>query len=135
MASAHGRRWSDAFADPSGGLFHEILAADVEFAGSVVMQPVYGRHTVWTCLRTASSIYEHVEFTTDTVAGDRVYLEWTAAALGMRMDGVTALVLDANGDFAKVTVYHQPLAAVFAFSAEMARRLAPGPGADHFYRA
>jgi hypothetical protein len=51
----------------------------------------------------------------------------------MRMDGVTVLTLDADGNFARVAVYHQPLAAVFAFSAEMARRLASGPGADHFY--
>jgi hypothetical protein len=75
-----------------------------------------------------------LEFTYDALAGDRVYLEWTATALGMRMDGATILVLDADGQFARVTVHHRPLAAVLAFSAEMAKRQTAGPGANHFYQ-
>lgn len=133
MAADPSERWSHSFADPSGEAFGEILADNVELAGSVVVQPVYGRHAVWSCLRTGSSLFESIEFTERAVAGPRVYLEWTGSALGMRMDGVMVLVLDADGQFARVAVYHRPLAAVLAFSAEMARRLATGPGADHFY--
>jgi hypothetical protein len=135
VAADPGRRWSDAFADPSGTAFGEILADTVELDGSVFARPAHGRHAVWTYLRTASGIYERIEFTARATAGDRLYLERTATALGMRMDGVTVLTLDADGNFARVAVYHRPLAAVFAFSAEMARRLASGPGADHFYRS
>jgi hypothetical protein len=47
---------------------------------------------------------------------------------------VTVLVLDGQGLFTRAAVYHRPLAAVLAFSAEMARRLATGPGAGHFYQ-
>jgi tetratricopeptide (TPR) repeat protein len=54
--------------------------------------------------------------------------------LGMRMDRVTVLVLDEQGLFAKVFVHHRPLAAVLAFSDEMAGRMGAGPSADHFYR-
>jgi hypothetical protein len=43
-------------------------------------------------------------------------------------------VLDGQDLYALVVVYHRPLAVVLAFSAEMARRLATGPGAGHFYQ-
>ena len=134
MTSQAKERWSGSLADPSGQAFGEILADDVQLEGSIVVRPVHGRHAVWTCLRTAASLYDSVEFTYDALAGDRVYLEWTATALGMRMDGATILVLDAGGQFARVAVYHRPLAAVLAFSEEMAKRRAAGPGAGHFYQ-
>jgi hypothetical protein len=94
---------------------------------------MYGRHAVWTTLRTASGIYDSLTFTSEAVGARRVYLEWTGTAIGMAVDGVTILVLDDQGRVAKIAVHHRPLAAVLAFSAEMADRLAAGPGGDHFY--
>ncbi|MFD8719114.1 nuclear transport factor 2 family protein [Streptomyces sp. NPDC059629] len=135
MTSEPDGRWSAALLDETGRAFGEILADDVELDGSVVIQPIHGKHAVWTTLRAAADVYEHMEVFTEVVSGDRVYLEWTATALGMRMEGVIVIMLDSNGDIAKLMVHHRPLAAVFAFSSEMARRQASGPGADHFYRA
>jgi hypothetical protein len=135
MTSSPRQRWSESFADPSGDAFAEIVTPEVELDGSIFARPVHGRHSVWTTLRTASNIYDSIAFTHEAATGDRVYLEWTATALGMRIDGVTILVLDEHGQFTRVAIHHRPLAAVLAFSAEMAKRLATGPGTDHFYQA
>jgi hypothetical protein len=134
MTSPPQQRWSKAFTDRDGGAFAAIVSPDVKLNGSVFARPVHGRDTARAILRTASEVYDSLTFTSDAVSGDRVFLQWTATALGMRMDGVTVLVLDEQGLFAKVFVYHRPLAAVLAFSDEMARRMGAGPSADHFYR-
>jgi hypothetical protein len=128
------QRWRESFADPGGEAFAAIVSADVELDGSALARPVHGRHDVWTVLRTAATVYDSLVFTHDAAGEGRAYLEWTATALGMQIDGVTVLVLDGQGPFARVAVYHRPLAAVLAFSAEMARRLATGPGAGHFHQ-
>jgi hypothetical protein len=135
MISSPGQRWSESFADSSGDAFAEIVSPEVELDGSIFARPVHGHHAVWTILGTASSIYDSIAFTNEAAAQDRVYLEWNATALGMRIDGVTVLVLGDHGQFTRIAIHHRPFAAVLAFSSEMARRLATGPGADHFYQA
>jgi hypothetical protein len=135
MTSSPRQRWSESFADPSGEAFAQIIAADVELDGSIFARPVHGRHAVWTTLRTSAGIYDSLAFTNDATSDGRVYLEWEATALGMRINGITILVPDDHGQFAKVAIHHRPLAAVLTFSAEMARRLVDSPVADRFYQA
>lgn len=53
----------------------------------------------------------------------------------MRIDGVTILIPDDQGRFARVALHHRALDAVLAFSAEMARRLADSPVVDRFYQS
>jgi hypothetical protein len=127
-------RWSQSFTDPSGGAFASIVVPDVELDGSIFARPVHGRLAVWTILHTAAGIYDRLTFTREATGDGRVYLEWTGTAVGMPVDGVTILVLGDQGHFTKVALHHRPLAAVLAFSAEMANRLSAGSGADHFYQ-
>jgi hypothetical protein len=133
MTPSPWQRWSESFTEPSGEAFARITAPGITLDGSILAQPVHGRHAVWATLNIAAGIYDRLVFTQHTTADDRVYLEWNATALGIRIDGVTILVSDDHGQFAQVALHHRPLAAVLALSAEMARRLAESPIADRFY--
>lgn len=134
MTPSPGQRWSESFTDPTGEAFAQITTPGVMLDGSIFARPVHGRHAVWTTLSTAAGIYDSLAFTRGTAGSGRVYLEWNATALGMRIDGVTILIPDDQGRFARVALYHRPLDAVLAFSAEMARRVADSPVADRFYQ-
>ena len=133
MISSLGRRWADAFADPSGEAFAALVSRDVELDGCIFARPVHGRHAALTALATASGIYNDMSFTSETATGGRLYTEWSATALGMRMDGITILQSNDQGQITWAGVYQRPLAAVLAFSAEMARRLGGNLIADSFY--
>jgi len=126
-------RWTDSFADPSGAAFAEIVSADVVLEGSVFARPVRGRQAVWVTLRAASGIYDTLTFTGDAERDGWAYLDWAAAALGFRMGGITVLHEDQGGRFDRIVLYHRPLWAALAFSAELGQRLAGQVGEDHFY--
>jgi hypothetical protein len=133
VTSSLGRRWADAFADQSGEAFGALVSPDVELDGCIFARPVHGRHAAWTALATASGIYDAMSFTSEAAIGSRLYTEWIATALGMRMDGVTILASDEQGLVTWAAVHQRPLAAVLTFSAEMARRLGGNPIADNFF--
>lgn len=133
MTPSPWQRWSESFTQTSGDAFAHITAPGITLDGSILARPVHGRHAVWATLNTAAGIYDSLVFTHHATADGRVYLEWNATALGLRFDGVTILVADDQGQFARVALHHRPIAAVLAISAEMARRLAESPLADRFY--
>lgn len=135
MLTNHGSpasRWGDSFADPSGATFAEIVSADVGLEGSVFALPIRGRQAVWATLRAAADIYDTLTFTSDAEHDGRAYLDWTATALGLRIAGITVLYFDQSGRVATIALYHRPLGAVIAFSAELGRRLTGQVSADHF---
>jgi len=127
------RRWSGSLADPSGAAFAEIASADVVLEGSVFALPIRGRQAVWATLQAAAGIYDALTFTGDAERAGRVYLDWTATALGLRIAGVTVLHSDQSGRFASIALHHRPLEAVITFSAALGRGLAGQVSADHFY--
>jgi hypothetical protein len=133
VTSSLGRRWADAFADPSGEAFAALGSPDVELDGCIFARPVHGRHAALTALATASGIYDAMSFTSEAATGSRLYTEWSATALGMRVEGITILSFDDQGHVTWAAVHQRPLAAVLTFSAEMARRLGVHPIADNFY--
>ena len=128
------QQWNELYADSSGDAFAAAVSPDVRLDGSIFTRTVHGRHTVWTVLRTAASVYDSISFTHEASAGHRTYLEWNATAVGLRMEGATILVTDVQGRIAAISVHHRPLVAVLAFSAEMGKRLAPGAATDWFYQ-
>jgi hypothetical protein len=133
VMSSLGRRWAHAFADPSGEAFAALVSPAVELDGCVFARPLHGRHAALTALATAAGIYDVLSCRSEAADGRRLYTEWSAMALGMRMDGVTILCSDDQGLVTWAGVDHRPLAAVLTFSAEMARRLGANRIADHFY--
>jgi hypothetical protein len=66
---------------------------------------------------------DELTFTSAAEAPGRAYLDWTARALGLDIDGITVLTVGPAGTFTSIAIHHRPLGAVLAFSREMGRRL------------
>jgi hypothetical protein len=107
MTPSPGQRWSESFTEPSGEAFAQITAPGITLDGSIFARPIQGRHAVWATLSAASGSYDSLVFTHHVAADGRVYLEWNATALGLRIDGVTILVADDEGLFAQVALHHR----------------------------
>ena len=117
------QRYSRAFQDDTGESFAAITEPDIMLSGSIFCRPVAGRAQVWLTLRTAAGIYDEFRFTSAAEVPGRAYLDWTARALGLDVDGVTVLTAGPAGTFTGIAIHHRPLGAVLAFSREMGRRL------------
>ena len=126
------QRYSQAVRDGTGQSFAAITEPEVALSGSIFSMPVIGRAPVLLTLRTASGIYDELTFTVATEAPRRAYLEWTARALGLDIDGVTVLTAGPGGTFTSIALHHRPLAAVLAFSRELGRRLSGLIEPGHF---
>jgi hypothetical protein len=126
--------WREALSDESGAAFRGVVAEQVRLEGSVFAAPVDGREKVWQSLRTAGGITDTLNFTRESTASDRSYLEWELEALAQRFEGITVLSFDSSGLVENVAVHHRPLGAVLAFSAELGRRLGDSLGPGLFYR-
>ena len=116
-------RYSQAFRDDTGESFAAVTEPDIMLSGSIFSQPIAGRAQVWLTLRTAAGIYDELTFTTAVEAPGRAYLDWTARALGLDIDGITVLTVGPAGTFTGIAIHHRPLGAVLAFSREMGRQL------------
>ena len=61
---------------------------------------------VWLTLRTAAGIYHELTSTTAQAPG-RAYLDRTARARGLHIDGVTVLTICPAGIFTGITSHHR----------------------------
>jgi hypothetical protein len=111
--------WKAAVSDASGTRFAALVAADVVLEGSVFAEPIEGRDNVFRTLRLSAGLFERLDFTHETCAPDRTYLEWRARAAGTDLSGLTALTLDKHGLVTRVALLHRPLAALKSFSAQL----------------
>jgi hypothetical protein len=116
-------RWAQSFLDDTGNSFAAIVNPDVSLEGSIFSRPIAGRGQVWTAPRMAAGIYNTLTFTSAAERGERVYLDWTASALGRDIAGITVLTINDAGRFIGIAIHHRPLGAVLAFSQEMNNRL------------
>jgi hypothetical protein len=135
-----GRAWGPIVAwlaiqdDATAASFYRGTSERITLDGSIFLSPVKGQSAVWAALAAVEQIYEARTITAEAVGSYRAYLEWTAIALGQHLAGVTILALDEHRVFTNVTIYHQPLAAVLSFSAELRRRLRVGTDPSLYYR-
>ncbi len=125
-------RYSRAVRDGTGQSFAAMTEPDVALSGSIFSVPVTGRAPVLLTLRTASGIYDELTFTDAAEEPGRAYLEWTARALGLDIDGVTVLTAGPGGTYTSIALHHRPLTAVLAFSSELERRLSGLIAPGHF---
>ncbi|MFF3661149.1 alpha/beta fold hydrolase [Streptomyces olivochromogenes] len=127
--------WTNAFEEKSADEFSNAFAADVTLEASALTRTVEGRDQVKNVMAAASTIYDSLVFTQETVSGERSYLEWQATAFGgTRIDGVTILTKNAAGQIVRAAIHHRPLGAVHRFSAELGRRLNRVLDAEYFHR-
>jgi SnoaL-like domain len=116
--------WRRAFADQSQAGFADAFADDAVLDATTLTHPVVGRDQVAAVLGAASSIYETLEFTTETTDGSTSYIQWRATAFdGMAIRGITILERDAEGLIISAAIHHRPLDAVLRFSAEIRDRM------------
>ncbi|BCW43843.1 alpha/beta fold hydrolase [Arthrobacter sp. StoSoilB5] len=134
---ADAQGWINAFASKSADDFGEAFHRDVVLEASVIRSPITGRENVKAVMSAASSIYESLEFTHQTVNGPRTYLEWQATAFsGLKIYGVTILTKDEAGQIVSAAIHHRPLDAALRFSAELGKRLGKSVGDEsRFYSA
>ncbi|MDQ0924504.1 pimeloyl-ACP methyl ester carboxylesterase [Pseudarthrobacter sp. W1I19] len=131
---ANTQGWINAFASKSADDFGEAFHRDVVLEASVMRSPITGRENVKAVMSAASSIYESLEFTQQTVNGPRTYLEWHATAFGgLTIDGVTILTKDESGQIVSAAIHHRPLEAALRFSAELGKRIGKAMGESRFY--
>jgi hypothetical protein len=116
-------RYTRAFQDDTGEIFASITEPGVMLSGSIFSRPIVGRAPVWLTLRTSAGIYDKLTFTSAAETPGGAYLDWTAHALGLDIDGITVLTAGPAGTFTGIAIHHRPLGAVLAFSREMGRRL------------
>jgi predicted SnoaL-like aldol condensation-catalyzing enzyme len=72
---------------------------------------------------TSGAMYDSLAFTTETVDGNKTYLEWEGKAFGKDVGGTTILTRDNAGRIERIRLYHRPLHVLVQFSAELATRL------------
>jgi len=76
-------------------------------------------------------MYDTIAFKRETTTGSQTFLEWEGV---FEVAGITILVVDSAGLIESVRLYHRPLGAVIAFSAELVRRLDGKMMVDAFSR-
>ena len=104
----------------------EFAAAFVEspiLRASVLRAPCVGVESIAAFFGTASSMYDTIAFTNETVDNDKTYLEWEGKVFGLDVCGATILTRDAAGLIQSVSLYHSPLQVLARFSTELGRRL------------
>jgi pimeloyl-ACP methyl ester carboxylesterase len=116
--------WRRGFGDQSREAFADAFAEDVVLEATTLPDPVEGRDNVAAVLATASSIYESLEFTSESHDGSTTFLQWRATAFGgMQIKGISVLERDAHGKVIAAAIHHRPLGVVLRFSAEIRDRL------------
>jgi hypothetical protein len=70
-----------------------------------------------------TGMYDSLKFTTETVNGRKIYLEWEGSVFGEDVGATTILTRDATDLIENIRFYHRPLQVVIEFSKELARRL------------
>lgn len=110
-------KWSNAFASQDSQEFENMFAEDVVLVASSMVKPVVGRKAVACCFGSASSYYEHCNFISQAVTGNRTFLEWELLTHhGMPMEGCTIIDRNEQGQIVKCAIHHRPLGEVLLFS-------------------
>jgi dihydrofolate reductase len=103
--------------------FAASFAPDVSLDTAVMNGPCIGVDQVGWFFAATTKMYDHLDFTHETVAGRKTYMEWQGQAFGAPIAGATIVTRNAAGLIESIRLYHRPLSAVIRFSAELAKRL------------
>jgi hypothetical protein len=104
----------------------EFAAAFVErpiLRASVLCNPCLGVESIGAFFGAASSMYDTIAFTSETVDDGKTYLEWEGKVFGLDVCGATVLTRDAAGLIESILLYHSPRHVLARFSAELEGRL------------
>ena len=107
------------------------FASNVTLDASVLDRTSRGINAVRAYFVAASSLYNSLRFTNETVTGARTFLEWEGKAFGEEVAGITVFVRNKSGRIAKIRLYTSPLAAVHQFSTALQKQLTAKSGKEN----
>ena len=129
-----GYAWLEIIKRPSQEAFATAFTEDSVLDASVMPRSIIGAADIWALFDATRDMYETIAFKRETITGSQTYLEWEGVFEGAQVAGVTILKRDSAGLIESIRLYHRPIGAVIAFSAELARRLAGKMTTDPFRR-
>ena len=90
---------------------------------TVLNATCFGVEKIGAFFEATGKMFDHLEFTQETVAGRKTYMEWVGQAFGAPIAGTTIVSRNGAGLIESIRLYHQPLSAILRFSSELAKRL------------
>lgn len=122
--SEAGAGWRAIVTKSGASEFGAAFAPNAVLEGSVLNRPFVGTAAIYAFFAaTAHGLYDHLQFTSETVDGRKTYLEWEGSVFGKHVGGTTIVTRDATGLIQSIHLYHRPLPVVLEFSKELDRRL------------
>ena len=103
--------------------FAAAFTPAVSLDTAVINGPLSGVDLVGAFFAATTKMYDILDFTHETVAGGKTYMEWQGEAFGSPIAGTTIVTRNEAGLIDSIRLYHRPLSAVIRFSAELAKRL------------
>ena len=103
--------------------FAAAFTPAVSLDTAVMNGPLSGVDLVGAFFAATTKMYDVLDFTHETVAGGKTYMEWQGEAFGSPIAGTTIVTRNEAGLIEGIRLYHRPLSAVIRFSAELAKRL------------
>ena len=103
--------------------FAAAFTPAVSLDTAVMNGPLSGVDLVGAFFAATTKMYDILDFTHETVAGGKTYMEWQGEAFGSPIAGTTIVTRNEAGLIDSIRLYHRPLSAVIRFSAELAKRL------------
>ncbi|URG51897.1 hypothetical protein IG605_014540 [Pectobacterium quasiaquaticum] len=130
--NAPGTAWMQIVMKKGTSDFAKSFTADASLQTSALSQTVVGPTLIGALFAATSTMYEHFEFTAETVDGAKTYLEWNAIHAGKPIAGVTLLTRNESGLINNIKLFQSPFAVVREFSSGLRERLEGTLGQDFF---
>jgi pimeloyl-ACP methyl ester carboxylesterase len=126
-ATVPGHAWLEILHRPSLEAFASAFTTRAVLEAAVLSAPIVGPISIRGFFDATRSMYDRIAFVHETRSACRTQLEWEGGFADREIAGTTIVAHDADGAIESIRLYHRPYEQVIAFSAELARRLRPGP--------
>jgi hypothetical protein len=127
-----GTAWMQIIKKKGTSDFATFFTADVSLQTSALSKTVVGPTLIGAFFTATSTMYEHFEFTAETVDGVKTYLEWDAIHGGKPIAGTTIITRNESGLINNIKLFQSPFAVVREFSSGLKGRLEGTLGQDFF---
>jgi hypothetical protein len=127
-----GTAWMQIIKKKGTSDFAASFTADASLQTSALSKAVVGPTFIGAFFTATSTMYEHFEFTAETVDGAKTYLEWDAIHGGKSIAGTTIITRNESGLINNIKLFQSPFAVVREFSSGLKDRLEGTLGQDFF---
>lgn len=131
-SNAPGTAWMQIIKKKGTSDFAASFTADAKLQASPLSRAVVGPTLIGAFFAATSKMYEHIEFTAETVDGAKTYLEWEGVYGGKPVAGATILTRNESGLVSNIKLFQSPLPVVREFSSGLKERLEGTFGPDFF---